>query len=172
MACNFATNLDDAELDDFIEDNRTVNTVKKTQSDLKVWKRCCASINESRDLVEIPTNELNGLLAHFAMRVRRLDGTEYEPNSISSFFKSFDRHLKNKGQVRSIIADREFAKARDVLEAKRKELKKKGKGRKDNAAEPLTEDEEDLLWKAKQLGSDSPQTLIQTVWYYNTMHFG
>ena len=39
MACNFATNLDDAELDDFIEDNRTVNTVKKTQRDLKVWKR-------------------------------------------------------------------------------------------------------------------------------------
>ena len=45
-------------------------------------------------------------------------------------------------------------------------MKKKGKGRKDNAAKPLTEDEEDLLWKAKQLGSDSPQTL------YNTMHFG
>ena len=45
-------------------------------------------------------------------------------------------------------------------------MKKKGKGRKDNAAKPLTEDEEDLLWKAKQLGSDSPQTP------YNTMHFG
>ena len=105
MACTFAMNLDDAELDDFIEDHRTVNTVKKTQSDLKVWKRWCASINESRDLVEIATNELNGLLAHFAMRVRCQNGTEYEPNSISSFFKSFDRHLRNKGQVRSIIAD-------------------------------------------------------------------
>ena len=161
MACNSATNLDDVELDNFIEDNRTVNTVKKTQSDLKVWKRWCASINKSRDLVEIPTNELNGLLAHFVMRVRHLDSTKYEPNSISSFFKLFDRHLRNKRQVRSIIVDREFAKVRDVLEAKRKELKRKGKGRKDNAAEPLTEDEEDLLWKAKQLGRDiDPDGLV------------
>ena len=106
------------------------------------------------------------------MKVRKQNGEEYEPNSITAFFRSFDRYLKDKGQTRSVIQDKEFKGARRVLEAKRKNLRKQGKGRKQNAAEALTVDEEEKLRSTKQLGDHSPHSLLQTVWYFNTMHFG
>ena len=121
---------------------------------------------------DIPTAEVDILLGHFAMKVRKQNGEEYEPNSITVFFRSFDRYLKDKGQTRSVIQDKEFEGARRVLEAKRKNLRKQGKGRKQNAAEALTVDEEEKLWSTKQLGDHSPHSLLQTVWYFNTMHFG
>lgn len=123
-------------------------------------------------LEEIPSAELNLLFGHFAMKVKRKNGSEYEPNSISFFFRSFDRYMKDKGQSRSIMFDKEFAKARSVLEAKRKSLRNQGMGKKERADEPITEKEEDLLWETKQLGDDTLYSLPQTVWYFNTMHFG
>ena len=59
-----------------------------------------------------------------------------------------------------------------MLEAKRKELWKQGLGKKERTAEPISYKEEDLLWESKQLGEHSPYMLLQTVWYFNTMHFG
>ena len=83
-----------------------------------------------------------------------------------------DRHLRNCGQVRSVIEDREFAGSREALKAKRKHLRKGGKGAKKNAAEPLSAANEDKLWESGQLGDHSPQALQRTVWFYATMHFG
>ena len=47
-----ATNceLDDAVVEDFIQKNKATNTVRKTKSDLNVWYRWCAGVNESRKL--------------------------------------------------------------------------------------------------------------------------
>ena len=120
----------------------------------------------------IPTLELNNLLGHFAIKVRKANGKDYEPNSLTSFFRSFDRHLKNKGQQRSILFDRDFETSRQVLEARRKELRKQGMGKKENAAEPISKTEENQLWESKQLGDSNPYALLQTVWYFNTMQFG
>ena len=77
--------------------------------------------------------------------------------------------MKDKGQNRSIITDKEFDGARRVLDAKRKELRKQGKGRKEHA---LTQHDEDVLWSTNQLGDHSPAVLLRTVWFFNTMHFG
>ena len=55
-----ATNcdLDDAVVEDFIERNKATNTVRKTKSDLNVWYRWCAGVNESRKLEELTPSEL------------------------------------------------------------------------------------------------------------------
>ena len=55
-----ATNceLDDAVVEDFIEKNKATNTVRKTKSDLNVWYRWCAGVNESRKLEELTPSEL------------------------------------------------------------------------------------------------------------------
>ena len=50
--------LDDAVVEDFIEKNKATNTVKKTKSDLNVWYRWCAGVNESRKLEELTPSEL------------------------------------------------------------------------------------------------------------------
>jgi len=45
--------------------------------------------------------------------------------------------------------DREFEESRQALEAKRKNLRKQGKGLRSNAAQPLKEGEEELLYMEK-----------------------
>ena len=153
-------NLRDEDLIEFVEENKVKNTIKKTCSDMNAWKRWCESIGELRNMEDIPTAELSSLLGHFAMKVRKQNGEEYEPNSITVFFRSFDRYLKDKGQTRSIMLDREFEGSRRVLEAKRKDLRKQGIGTKQKAAEVLSVDEEEKLWSTKQLGDHSPHSLL------------
>ena len=89
-----------------------------------------------------------------------MERSNIEPCSLTSFQHSIDRHIREVGQTRSILNDREFEGSRKALEAKRKELRKKGKGRKKNAAEALTRKEEEKLWAQGQLGNHSPQALL------------
>ena len=48
-----------------------------------------------RNIEDVRTSEVNSLLGHFAVKIRRRNRTEYEPNKMSSFFLSFDRYLKD-----------------------------------------------------------------------------
>jgi len=58
------------------------------------------------------------------------------------------KSFKEGKYVVSIIDDKEFYQARKCLEARSKRLKKKqGKGSKSNAAEALTDDEVNILYK-------------------------
>ena len=70
--------LDDSEISSFIGQNSNSNT-EKTKTDLNVWPRWCSSVNERRQMEDIPPEELNSLLAHFFIKVRKLSGEELEP---------------------------------------------------------------------------------------------
>ena len=83
--CN---NCLDDDLLDFVKQNKASNTIRKTHSNLNVWLRWCDSVGERRNLEDIPW--LNNLLGHFAMKIRKQNGEEYEPNTITSYFRSFD----------------------------------------------------------------------------------
>ena len=75
-------------IQDFIEAQRPENTTKKTAYDINVWKRFCSSIEEVRELENIPAGDLNILLCKFFMDVKKKDGGVYEPASLSSFQRS------------------------------------------------------------------------------------
>ena len=123
-------------------------------------------------LEDLSSEDLNRLLGHFFVSVRKKNGEEYEPATLTSFHRSIDRFLRDKGQTQSVLLDRAFEGARQALAAKRKDLRKQVKGRKPNAAKPLTEQEEEQLWKCGQLGGHSPHALNRTMWWLNTLHFG
>jgi len=53
-----------------------------------------------------------------------------------------------------------------------KRLHRLGLGTNPNQAEPITHDEEALLWTSKQLGTHSAVALVNTVYYYNCKAFG
>ena len=164
--------LDNDEIADFIKENRNKNTVKKTNADLNNFYRFTKTINETRKLENIPPTELNDILAHFFVKARRQDGNEFEPDTLTSFSRSFDRHLREHGRQYSILTDRHFEKAREALASKRKQLRRFGKGQKPNKALGLTDDQIQQLWLEKQLGDHSPSALLQTIWFNNTIHFG
>ena len=144
--------LNDEDIDNFITENRNKNTTKKTQSDLNVFYRWAKTVNETRTLENISEQELDKLLAHFVLNARKQNGDEYEPDTLTSMLRSFDRLLREKGKHYSILTDRQFAKAREALSCKRKQLRRAGKGQKPNKALGLSETQIQKLWDEKQLG--------------------
>lgn len=52
-----------------------------------------------------------------------------------------------------------------------KRLQRSGIGSKRRQAEPLTLEEEELLWKKGLLGSSNPQTLLDTILFMNGIYF-
>jgi len=120
-----------------LQEQKSKNTQYKTKSDLNAWTKFCESLKESRAIEDIPANELDLLLSKFFISVRKQNGTEYEPGTLSSFQRSFQRHLHEKGSLINILKDNEFSKSREVLAAKRKNLVRQGKGNCPNEQESL-----------------------------------
>ena len=164
--------LNDEDVDNFIVANRNENTTKKTRSDMNVFYRWAKSVNETRTLENIPEQELDKILAHFFFKVRKQNGDDYEPDTLTSVLRSLDRSLREKGKQYSTLTDRQFTKAREALSSKRKQLRRTGKGQKPNKALGLTETQIQKLWDEKQLGCETPHSLLRTVWFNNTMFFG
>ena len=77
--------------------------MNKTRSDLNVWNKWCATVNEHRKVEDIPAKELNRLLSHFFVSLKKKNGEDYEPNSLTAFQRSIDRHLRENGVEVSII---------------------------------------------------------------------
>ena len=138
--------LNQEEIRQLVKKEKPRNTARKTKSDLNVWYRWCLTVGEKRKLEDIPAHELNNLLGNLLFTVKKRNGEEYEPNTLTSLHKSIDRHLREVGQnTIRILEDREFEGSRQALDAKRRQLKKRGKGGKPNASEPLSYSDEDRL---------------------------
>ena len=137
------------------------------------WYNWCAKHGETRELKDIPMGELDRLLGHFFVSVRRKDGLLYEPDTLSSFQRNIDRHLtKDLHKPYSIIRDTQFAPSREKLKASRKFLKGKGKGNKPHAAEAIDATEVEQLCKQGALGAEDPVTLQQTIWWLISTQMG
>ena len=137
----------------FVQGMKNKNTSRKTASDLKLIQSYFLSLGEIRDVEDIPPADLNLSLARFFLNVRKSDGGEYEPDSLKGFQSSLARHLTDKNYDSNILIDKLFSHSRDVLCAKRKELKSKGKGNKPNKAEGLTIEDITLLYNKGQFGT-------------------
>ena len=102
---------DEVEIEKFWQAQKSKTTQYKTKSDLNGWKKSCESLKESRAIENIPAKELDLLLSKFFISVRKQDGTEYEPCTLSGFQRSFQRHLHEKGSLINILKDNEFSKS-------------------------------------------------------------
>ena len=85
---------------------------------------------------------------------------------------SFERYLKDKSYSHSIMTSHEFAGCRDKLQAKMKDLKKKGKGNLAEASDTLSNEEVEMCYASGAFGHDNPQSLIRTLWWIFCIHFG
>ena len=87
----------------------------------------------------------------------RKDGSLYEPDTLSSFQCSIDRHLTTDlHKTYRIIHYTQFAPSRKKLKASQKFLKGNDKGNKPNAAEAVDMAEVEQLWQQGTLGQVIP----------------
>ena len=84
---------------------------------------------------------------------------------------SFERYLKSKNYVCSIISDPEFAKLTSVLKTKQNILKSEGMGNLPRRAESLSDQHINKLWECNQLGPNNPESILNTLLWNNTTHF-
>ena len=115
---------------------------------------------------------MNGLLCRFFIEVRKLSGNNFEPDSLSTVHKSLQRYLVANNYPANILQDMIFDKSRQALAAKRKELTKLGYGNKPNATRELNEEEVYLLFKEGYFGKETPQSLLNAMWWFCSLHFG
>ena len=106
------------------------------------------------------------------MHAKKEDGTDYEPDTLVSFHRGIQRHLKEFGYQECIVSSPLFVKSKTVLATRRKELKAKGKGNRPNKSSPLTENEEEKLWAWGQMGDHGPKPLQFTLQFLLTKCFG
>ena len=162
--------LDDAELKQFVDQQKNCNMKRKTESDLCRWYTWCTSVGEKCSIGEIPPAEL---LGHFYIKVHKTNGEMYEPDSLTAIQRSIDCHLsRDLHKPYSIIRDQQFASSHDKLNAARKSLKKAGKGNKPHAAETLEAADIQSLWSHGLLGDSTPEALLNSVWLMLSMHLG
>jgi hypothetical protein len=68
----------------FVDQQKNTNTKRKTVSDLRKWYQWSEEHGETRELKDIPSVELDRLLRHFFVTVRKNDGSLYEPDTLIS----------------------------------------------------------------------------------------
>ena len=121
----------------------------------------------------LPAARLDHLLCKFFINVRKVNGEEYEPDTLTGFQRSIQWHRSDLDVEMNILKDTEFLKSRKVLAAKRKSLMNTvGKGNKPNATRALTDKEEDAIFQAGEFGISNPEILQRTVWWFLALHFG
>ncbi len=76
------------------------------------------------------------------------------------------RHMRcsTKPEI-DFYKDSEISIFRSSLDAEMKRLQSKGLGSTHKQAEPITPEEEELLWKNKVLGDHLPESLLNTMIY-------
>ena len=152
---------------------RNKNTVRKTESTIKHFSQWLKSQPryENRNILEIEAEKLDNYVGSFLLSIRKNDGTDYEPDTLTSYHRSIARYLKENKYPFDMVTDKQFQTSRTVLMSKRKELKQKGKGSKPQASEPITPNEEKLMAEKGCIGLTSPKQLQNKMWLQNTMLF-
>ena len=107
----------------YIQSLRPENRKKKTTYDLNIWKRFCYSTGEKIERFGKHTSSrTEHSPCRFFMDVRKKDGGEYEPVSLTSVQRSIKRYLNDSGSNINILKDKEFVKSREVLFTRKRDL--------------------------------------------------
>ena len=124
-----AVQLDD-EISTFIEENRNKNTVKKTRADLNTFQRLAKTVNETRTIEKIPPTELNNLLTHFVVKIRKQTANNlsliHSPRFSAVLIVFYEKRDKQYSILNYIQLE--------ALASKRKQLRRSDKGQKPNKA--------------------------------------
>ena len=176
-ASRFAGPVTDAEVLDRRESAIPAKTAQDTKYCTKVWQQWSDYRNLTQNsgipqLSVISRPQFKHWLVRFVLEARKLDGSEYPPQTLHHLCSGLVRYLRLYGHPDlDIFKDNDFVEFRATLDAEMKRLQGKGLGSWKRQAEPLTEEEEEALWSKGVLGDHSPETLLNTIIFMNGLYF-
>lgn len=149
------------------------NTKKSTNWAVNVWKAWSAhrrSVNSTRcpsHLFIMAKNkwELNYWMTRFVMEVRRQDGKEYPPNTLHQICCGILRYIREIVPELDFFKDPAFSDLQKTLDSEMKRLRSQGLGCNPKTADPISVQDEEVLWSTGGLGEHSPQSLVDTMVY-------
>ena len=123
-------------------------------------------------LKDIKAEELQHWICAFVLEIRKKDGSEFIPNTLHHICAGIMRYLRTNGMPElDIFKQAGFSRFRMVLDSEMKRLQASGIGTVQKKAEPITFEEEEILWQKKILGDSTPQSLLDTMLYMNGLYF-
>ena len=150
--------------------NNNSNTVLSTTNWVRRFNKWAAERGVPTDMKLIAKADLDVILQRFYAELVKRNGENYEPESLKVMLTSLNRHIQENCGF-SVIKNKEFALSLRVLNGKAISLQQAGKGKRPNRADPITEQEEEVLWNTV-LGQDNPTSLNNTIFYLLGQHFG
>ena len=184
MATRFAEPVSDVSESILRSGAVPANTKTCTEWGVRVWNEWAQSraapvtgniSPPSTPLLELSIVDLAYWMGKFVLEVRKKDGTEYPPKSLYALVCCFKRFYEQNGvyDINPLIpSDARFGNFRATLDAEMKRLHGLGLGTTTKKAEPISADEESLLWTSGQFGTHNANVILNTVYYYNCKVFG
>ena len=145
---------------------------------MNIWKewsqhrrQTCSSITEwPVHLFIAQPQELDHWLSKFVLETRKTNGEPYPPDTIYGICSGLLRYIRERRSEINIFKDAQFAGFRRTLDAEMKRLRSAGLGVRKKQAEPISIQEEDLLWEKGCLGDSDPHTLLDTMLFLCGIH--
>ncbi|XP_046360758.2 mediator of DNA damage checkpoint protein 1-like isoform X1 [Haliotis rufescens] len=109
---------------------------------------------------------LDPLLAEFYLRLRKSGGQEFISSSLKQIQNCIGNYLTTNSYPFCIKSDSRFENSRRVMENKLKHLRSC-----EDAIFTMRVEDVDKLYEIGQLGSKSVDSLLNTLWLMNTVHF-
>ena len=125
-------------------------------------------------LIQLPDDpsNLQYWLSRFCLEAKKKDGSEFPPNSLHHIICGLMRYICHHGNPSlDLFKEPAYAQFRQTLDSEMKRLQRKGLGSSCIQAEPLTEQEEEILWQKGYLGDHSPQVLVTTMIFMCGLYF-
>ena len=126
--------------------------------------RADLSLNEPFDKIE-----LSFALSRFITEVKKLDNTDYPPNTIRELVIMIQMHLHQNGVYWKLLDGECFQSLRNVLDNLMKQRTAMGLGVRQSSS-IITLDHENRMFECGALGKNDPETLLRTVIYMLGLH--
>lgn len=171
-------------IDQVISDNISKNTKKNNSWSTKVYEdwvhwRNSLELDKKKKFLHLiefdPTKclELERALKHFIFEAKRQDGNDYPPNTLYNIVCGINRYIRSAFPDINIMSDDlRFVYIRKCLDARMKELTQRGVGVIRKQAEPVSDEQEALLWEKSSFSMNDAVGLQRAVYFYVCKAFG
>ena len=131
-----------------------------------------ASQNYPEAFESLPAATLDLIITTYVKELKKRDGGEYEPGTITGVHCSIDHYLREAEYEVNIMHSPLFKSSHEMAEAKRRFLKSCRKWNAPNKAVALTEDEVEKIWSNGGFCNTDPDGLVSAIRFLLALNFG